>query len=179
MQDMTLVYGGEIEVRGSPLLVGQAKALNRQKNAINISNIVAADQIGRFPDKNASEATPAHPRRQPAARPGRGPLRHDPRHRGRGSTRPPSTASASRPRKSGQSQRRPRHHSGGSPAIHRGLEGPDARHGRRLDRRHRRSRHPARAPEERASRRCPRSDLHRTDGGNSTDRPAHLRHALR
>ncbi len=56
-QDMTLVYGGEIEVRGSPLLVGQAKALNRQKNAINISNIVAADQIGRFPDKNASEAT--------------------------------------------------------------------------------------------------------------------------
>ncbi len=56
-QDMTMVYGGEIEVRGSPLLVGQAKALNRQKNAINISNIVAADQIGRFPDKNASEAT--------------------------------------------------------------------------------------------------------------------------
>ncbi len=56
-QDMTLVYGGEIEVRGSPLLVGQAKALNRQKNAINITNIVAADQIGRFPDKNASEAT--------------------------------------------------------------------------------------------------------------------------
>ncbi len=55
--DMTLAYGGEIEVRGTPLLVGQAKALNRQKNAINISNIVAADQIGRFPDKNASEAT--------------------------------------------------------------------------------------------------------------------------
>jgi TonB-dependent receptor len=38
-QDMSMVYGG------------------RQKNAINISNIVAADQIGRFPDKNASEAT--------------------------------------------------------------------------------------------------------------------------
>ena len=56
-QDITLVYGGEIEVRGSPLLVGQAKALNRQKNAINIKNIVAADQIGRFPDKNAAEAT--------------------------------------------------------------------------------------------------------------------------
>jgi TonB-dependent receptor len=55
-QDMTLVYAGEIEVRGSPLLVGQAKALNRQKNSINIANIVAADQIGRFPDKNASEA---------------------------------------------------------------------------------------------------------------------------
>jgi len=56
-QDMTLAYGGEIEVRGSPLLAGQAKALNRQKNAINISNIVASDQIGRFPDKNAAEAT--------------------------------------------------------------------------------------------------------------------------
>ncbi len=56
-QDMTLAYGGEIEVRGSPLLVGQAKALNRQKNAINITNIVASDQIGRFPDKNAAEAT--------------------------------------------------------------------------------------------------------------------------
>ncbi len=55
-QDMTLLYAGEIEVRGSPLLAGQAKALNRQKNASNISNIVAADQIGRFPDKNASEA---------------------------------------------------------------------------------------------------------------------------
>jgi hypothetical protein len=69
--DQPLAYGGEIEVRGSPLLVGQAKALNRQKNAINISNIVAADQIGRFPDKNASEA--------------------------RGSIRRPSTASASPP----------------------------------------------------------------------------------
>ena len=57
VKDMTLAYGGEIEVRGSPMLVGQAKALNRQKNAINITNIVASDQIGRFPDKNAAEAT--------------------------------------------------------------------------------------------------------------------------
>jgi len=55
-QDMTLAYGGEIEVRGSPLLEGQAKALNTQMNAVNITNIVAADQIGRFPDKNAAEA---------------------------------------------------------------------------------------------------------------------------
>ncbi len=55
--DMTLAYGGEIEVRGSPLLEGQAKALNTQMNTINITNIVAADQIGRFPDKNAAEAT--------------------------------------------------------------------------------------------------------------------------
>lgn len=56
-QDMVLSYGGEIEVRSSPLLVGQAKALNQQKNRINISNIVSADQMGRFPDKNAAEAT--------------------------------------------------------------------------------------------------------------------------
>jgi TonB-dependent receptor len=35
---------------------GQAKALNQQKNADNIVNIIAADQIGRFPDPNAAEA---------------------------------------------------------------------------------------------------------------------------
>ncbi|MGH1364196.1 MAG: TonB-dependent receptor [Calditrichia bacterium] len=35
---------------------GQAAALTRQKNAANIVNIVAADQMGRFPDGNASEA---------------------------------------------------------------------------------------------------------------------------
>ena len=35
---------------------GQAKALNQQKHADNIKNIVAADQIGRFPDPNAAEA---------------------------------------------------------------------------------------------------------------------------
>lgn len=38
------------------LLQGQAKALNQQKNADNIRNIIAADQIGRFPDPNAAEA---------------------------------------------------------------------------------------------------------------------------
>lgn len=37
-------------------LQGQAKALNQQKNADNILNIVSADQIGRFPDPNAAEA---------------------------------------------------------------------------------------------------------------------------
>lgn len=55
--DCHFAYGDEIEVRSSPLLVGQAKALNKQKNTINITNIVAADQIGRFPDRNAAEAT--------------------------------------------------------------------------------------------------------------------------
>lgn len=37
-------------------LEGQQKALNQQKNADNIKNVVAADQIGRFPDPNVAEA---------------------------------------------------------------------------------------------------------------------------
>ncbi|MDZ4681657.1 MAG: TonB-dependent receptor [Saprospiraceae bacterium] len=37
-------------------LKGQAKALNQQKNNINVTNIVAADQIGRFPDANTGDA---------------------------------------------------------------------------------------------------------------------------
>ncbi|MFA0965050.1 TonB-dependent receptor [Roseivirga sp. BDSF3-8] len=37
-------------------LQGQARALNQQRSADNIKNIVAADQIGRFPDPNAAEA---------------------------------------------------------------------------------------------------------------------------
>ena len=35
-------------------LQGQARALNQQKNAINIKNIVSADQLGRFPDTNSA-----------------------------------------------------------------------------------------------------------------------------
>ncbi|MEZ5346228.1 MAG: TonB-dependent receptor [Pyrinomonadaceae bacterium] len=41
----------------APILEGQARALNQQKEADNIMNIVSADQIGRFPDPNAAEAT--------------------------------------------------------------------------------------------------------------------------
>lgn len=37
-------------------LKGQARALNQQKNNANITNIVAADQIGRFPDANVGDA---------------------------------------------------------------------------------------------------------------------------
>lgn len=37
-------------------LQGQAKALNQQKNNATISNVVAADQIGRFPDQNIGDA---------------------------------------------------------------------------------------------------------------------------
>jgi TonB-dependent receptor len=35
---------------------GQAAALNQQLNAANVTNVVAADQIGRFPDANIGDA---------------------------------------------------------------------------------------------------------------------------
>jgi hypothetical protein len=35
----------------------QARALNQQKTAPNITNVVSADQIGSFPDPNAAETT--------------------------------------------------------------------------------------------------------------------------
>ncbi|PIB34004.1 hypothetical protein BFP72_00435 [Reichenbachiella sp. 5M10] len=44
----------EVTIYGA--LQGQQKALNQQKNAGNIKNIIAADQIGRFPDPNVAEA---------------------------------------------------------------------------------------------------------------------------
>ena len=47
--------GGEVIVMGDRLK-GQAKALNQQKNNANITNVVAADQIGRFPDANIGDA---------------------------------------------------------------------------------------------------------------------------
>ncbi len=46
---------GEVVVLGVRMQ-GQAEALSRQMNAAHISNIVAADQMGRFPDPSAPEA---------------------------------------------------------------------------------------------------------------------------
>jgi outer membrane cobalamin receptor len=37
-------------------LSGQAKALNIQKNNLNITNVVSTDQIGKFPDANIGDA---------------------------------------------------------------------------------------------------------------------------
>ncbi|AEV33492.1 TonB-dependent receptor [Owenweeksia hongkongensis DSM 17368] len=37
-------------------LQGQSKALNQQRSADNIKNVIASDQMGRFPDPNAAEA---------------------------------------------------------------------------------------------------------------------------
>ncbi|OEK05023.1 TonB-dependent receptor [Roseivirga misakiensis] len=47
--------GGEVIVLGDRLK-GQAKALNQQRTNPNITNVVAADQIGRFPDANIGDA---------------------------------------------------------------------------------------------------------------------------
>jgi len=44
----------EIKINGQ--LQGQTKALNQQKNSINITNIIAADQVERFPDSNIGDA---------------------------------------------------------------------------------------------------------------------------
>lgn len=37
-------------------LSGQSKALNKQKNNLNITNVVSTDQIGKFPDANIGDA---------------------------------------------------------------------------------------------------------------------------
>ena len=44
----------EVVVNGA--LQGQSKALNQQKNSINITNIISSDQVGRFPDQNVGDA---------------------------------------------------------------------------------------------------------------------------
>lgn len=49
------IQGTEVVILGDRLR-GQAKALNQQKNNMNITNVVAADQIGRFPDANVGDA---------------------------------------------------------------------------------------------------------------------------
>ena len=46
-----------VTVTAGPIGDGEARALNQQKTAPNITNVVSADQIGQFPDANAAEAT--------------------------------------------------------------------------------------------------------------------------
>jgi TonB-dependent receptor len=53
---VTLPFGDVVTIRSSPLLSGQARALNQQKQTLRVTHVVAADQIGRFPDSNAAEA---------------------------------------------------------------------------------------------------------------------------
>lgn len=51
----TSILGDEVLILGDRLK-GQAKALSQQKNNAHITNIVAADQIGKFPDANIGDA---------------------------------------------------------------------------------------------------------------------------
>jgi hypothetical protein len=52
---VSVVRLAEVQVLGV-MAKNQAEALNRQKNAANIQNVVASDQMGRFPDASAPEA---------------------------------------------------------------------------------------------------------------------------
>ena len=47
--------GQEVIVLGDRLK-GQAKAINQQRTNDNITNVIVADQIGRFPDANMGDA---------------------------------------------------------------------------------------------------------------------------
>lgn len=44
------------EVLVSAYMQGQSKAINQQKNSVNINNVVSSDQVGRFPDSNIGDA---------------------------------------------------------------------------------------------------------------------------
>jgi TonB-dependent receptor len=52
---LILSRGADIIVNGS-IVSGTARALNQQRQADNLTNIVSADDIGRFPDPNIAEA---------------------------------------------------------------------------------------------------------------------------
>ncbi len=49
-------FSETVQVQGVGIGDGQASALNQQRTALNITNVVSADQIGSFPDPNAAEA---------------------------------------------------------------------------------------------------------------------------
>ena len=57
---LDVALGGDVNeletVLVTATLAGQMRALNQQKSADNLKNIVSADQIGKFPDQNAAEA---------------------------------------------------------------------------------------------------------------------------
>lgn len=57
---VTLRLGSAVTELGTVVVTaartGQAAALNQQQNAANLTNVVAADQIGRFPDANIGDA---------------------------------------------------------------------------------------------------------------------------
>jgi TonB-dependent receptor len=57
VQNIELQPGLELsEVVVNSRLVGEAKALNNQKNALNITNMISFEQLERFPDANIGDA---------------------------------------------------------------------------------------------------------------------------
>ena len=44
----------QVEVKGA--FQGQRKAVNMQKNGMGVTNVVSADQVGKFPDSNIGDA---------------------------------------------------------------------------------------------------------------------------
>lgn len=56
VQMASTTFSETIDVRAEPIGDGQAAALNQQRTALSITNVVSADQIGAFPDPNAAEA---------------------------------------------------------------------------------------------------------------------------
>ena len=56
-QDIVMNEGVElqqVEVKGA--FQGQRKAINMQKNGMGVTNVVSADQVGKFPDSNIGDA---------------------------------------------------------------------------------------------------------------------------
>ncbi|BDD07245.1 TonB-dependent receptor [Aureibacter tunicatorum] len=47
---------GEGVIISADRIEGQARALNRQKNNINVTNMISSDQVGKFPDSNIGDA---------------------------------------------------------------------------------------------------------------------------
>ncbi len=57
MRDVTMTEGLELqEVVVGGTFKGQRRALTSQKNALGITNVVSADQVGKFPDSNIGDA---------------------------------------------------------------------------------------------------------------------------
>jgi TonB-dependent receptor len=50
-------FSERVTVQAELITDANARALNQQRTATNITNIVSADQIGSFPDRNAAETT--------------------------------------------------------------------------------------------------------------------------
>jgi TonB-dependent receptor len=53
----TTGFEDHVTVTANVIRDADARALNQQKTSPNISNVVSADQIGKFPDQNAAETT--------------------------------------------------------------------------------------------------------------------------